>query len=151
MLLSGLGEDQITDRQLPGGWSIKDVTAHLMFWQRRSIARMEAGLENREPKFPDWPENLDPNEEESVDAINAWIYNTQRERSWESVYRDWHAGFLHFIALGETIPEADLLEVGKYPWLKDYPLAIILVSSREHHEEHRHHLMDWFHQQGDPG
>lgn len=142
-LLAGMDEAQITAQKLPMGWSIKDVMAHLMTWQRRSIARMEAGLLNVEPSFPEWPENIDPNEEEPVDPINAWIYATHRDRSWADVYRDWREGFQRFIDLGEAIPEKELLEVGRYPWLAGYPLAIVLVSSREHNEEHFDILMGW--------
>lgn len=37
-LLASMSDEQITDPQLPSGWSIKDVIAHLMAWQQRSIA-----------------------------------------------------------------------------------------------------------------
>jgi hypothetical protein len=144
-LLGRLPEEQITSRQLAGGWSIKDVMAHLMAWQQRSIARMEAGLSDHEPVFPAWPEGVDP-EQEDVDEINAWIYETHRERSWEHVYQDWRNGFQRFIELGEAVPEGVLMEVGRFAWLKEYPLSIILVSSYEHHQEHRDNLVEWLRQ-----
>ena len=55
-LFTSLTEEQITARQLPSQWTIKDVVAHLMAWQQRSIARVEAALLDREPVFPGWPE-----------------------------------------------------------------------------------------------
>jgi hypothetical protein len=62
-LLASLSEEQITAPQLPADWSIKDVIAHLMAWQQRSIARLEAALLNRAPELPKWPAELDPEPE----------------------------------------------------------------------------------------
>jgi len=53
-----------------------------------------------------------------------------------AVYLAWKSGFLHFLELVESIPPADLLEVGKYAWLPDYALIAVLEGSLEHHREH---------------
>jgi len=62
-LLAGMSEEQISASHLPSNLSIKDVIAHLRAWQQRSVARLEAALLNREPEFPNWPAELDPNSE----------------------------------------------------------------------------------------
>ncbi len=41
-LLASLSEEQITALLLLSIWSIKDVMAHLMAWQQRYIARVQA-------------------------------------------------------------------------------------------------------------
>jgi hypothetical protein len=148
-VLAGLSEEQITAPHLPAHLSIKDVMAHLWAWQQRSIARLEAALFNREPDFPRWPAGLDPDSEDDLDQINAWIYETHRDQPWSSVYQAWRDGFLRFLELGEAMPEEDLLQPGRYSWLADHPLSLILVSSYEHHhEEHLEPLLAWLHQQG---
>src|SRR5437588_13132413 len=81
-LLASLSEEQITNRNLPSGWSIKDVIAHMWAWQQRSVARNEAALHDREPAYPDWPERLQPDPEEDVDKTNAWIYETNGDKPW---------------------------------------------------------------------
>src|SRR5215216_6197413 len=135
-LLASLSEEQITARQLPDNWSIKDVIAHLRAWQQRSIARLEAALLNREPEFPKWPAQLDPEVEGQPHELNAWLYEAYRDQPWSSVHRDWREGFQRFLELGEAIPEKDLLDVDRYPWLEGYPLSFILQASYEHHHEH---------------
>ena len=146
-LLTGLNEEQCTAPYLPSDLSIKDVLAHLMAWQQRSIARLEAALLNRDPEFPGWPVELDP-ESDDVDELNAWIHGLYHEQSWPEVHRNWRAGFLRFLDLGEAIPEPDLLGVGRYTWLDEYPLSIILLASHEHHEEHLEELRVWLRQNG---
>jgi hypothetical protein len=148
-LLAGMSEEQITEPHLPSSLSMKDVIAHLWAWQQRSIARMEAALHDREPQFPRWLETLEPDSEDDLDQVNAWIYETYREKPWSLVYRDWREGFLRFLELGEAIAEEDLLEPGRYAWLQGHPLSLVLVSSYEHHhEEHLEPLLAWLRNNG---
>ncbi len=113
-LLVSLNEEQLTAPLVPSNWSIKDVMAHLRAWQQRSIARVQAAQLDREPEFPKWPAELDPDSEGNTDKINAWIYETNREQPWSSVHRDWREGFLRFLELAEPISERDLLDAGRY-------------------------------------
>lgn len=146
-LLASLTEAQITAPNLPDNWSIKDVVAHLWSWQQRSVARMEAALHNRKPQFPPWPPSLQPDSDDDLEALNTWLYQSNRDKPWPAVYHDWRTQFLRFIELGEAIPEKDLLEPGRYPWQGEYPLALTLISSGEHHQlEHREPLLAWLQQ-----
>ena len=147
-LLASMSEEQITAPHLPSNLSIKDVIAHLRAWQQRSIARLEAAVLNREPEFPRWPAELDPDSEDDPVQINAWIYETYREQPWSSVHRDWREGFLRFLELGEGILEKDLLDAARYPWLEGHPLAFILLASYDHHQEHLEKLLAWLREHG---
>lgn len=144
-LLVSLSDEQITAPRFDYDWSIKDVIAHLWAWQQISIARMEAAMLNRQPQFPEWVAELDADWEENANQTNAWIYGTYHDKPWSEVYQDWRKGFLRFLELGEPISEKDLLDGDRYPWLKGYPLAFILVASYEHHQEHLDKLLAWLH------
>lgn len=147
-LVAGLSEEQLNTLQPASTMSIKDVLAHLMAWQQRSIARLEAAVLNKDPEFPPWPIGLDP-DADNVDQINAWIYQTYHDQPWADVHRKWREGFLRFMELGEAIPEKDLFRVGKYHWLKEYSISMVLVWSCEHHHsEHLEPLVAWLGQSG---
>jgi hypothetical protein len=148
-LLASMSEEQITAPHLPSHWSIKDVIAHLRAWQQRSIARLRAAQLDREPEFPQWPTKSDPDSEDNPDEVNAWIYETYREQPWSSVHRDWREGFLQFLELAEPISERDLLDSSRYPWLKGYPLSLILLASYDHHQEHLEKSLVWLDQHRD--
>jgi hypothetical protein len=147
-LLAGMSEEQITAPQLPSKLSIKDEIAHLWAWQQRSVARTEAALNHREPKYPRWPETFDPDPEEDVDQTNAWIFETNRDRPWHSVYGDWRAQFLRFLELSEEISEKDMLNPKRYGWMGGYPLSASHLGSYEHHEEHLEKLLARLDQNG---
>jgi hypothetical protein len=149
VLLASLSEQQITAPHFDYNWSIQDVIAHLWAWQQISIARMEASALNREPEFPRWVTELQGNWEENADQTNARIYEIYHGMPWSEVYQNWRAGFLRFLEAGEPIPEKDLLDGNRYPWLNGYSLAFILVASYDHHQEHLEKLLAWLHQHGE--
>ena len=136
-LLSGRTEAAITARRLPTDWSISDVVAHLMAWQQVSIARVEAALRRKEPKYPNWLGGADPFfAEDHVNEFNARIHELYRQESWSTVHRSWRSGFLRFLELADAISENELLETGRYPWLNGDALAAVLEGSLQHHREH---------------
>jgi len=142
-LLASLSEEQITTPRFDFDWSIKDVMAHLWAWQQISIARMEGGLHDREPDFPNWIVKAIGNWEEEADQVNALTFKLNHEKPWAEIYKNWKNGFLRFLELGNEISERNLLDGDRYPWLKGYSLAFILVASYDHHQEHIEKLTNW--------
>ena len=138
-VLNSLSAEQITAPNFIANWSIKDTLAHLMAWQIRSIARLEAALVNKEPEFPKWPVEPEPDPGDNSDEINAWIYQTYHDQPFSSIHPAWSAGFQRFLELGQAIPEKDLLDPQRYPWMEGQPLAMVLIGSYEHH--HIDHLV----------
>ncbi|HZQ07998.1 MAG TPA: ClbS/DfsB family four-helix bundle protein [Anaerolineae bacterium] len=139
--LTTLTDQQITIPPAPSEMSIKDTIAHLRAWQQVSIARLEAAQKNQEPILPDWLSGQNPESDEHREEFNARIYQTYRDQPWSNIHRDWRTGFLHFIELAASIPEPDLLDPQKYPWLNGYNLLAVLEGSSEHHHEHLDQLL----------
>ena len=134
-LLENFSVEQIMTPRFDHNWSIKDVIAHLWGWQQISVARMEAAALNQEPKFPNWITDL-RGWEENASRTNDRIYEVYHEKSWAEIHQNWQAGFLHLIESAKPIQEKDLLDGDRYSWLKGYSLALILIASYDHHQEH---------------
>ena len=147
-LLDRLGNNQIHALLTPSNWSTKDAISHLRAWQQRSIARLEAALTDREPVFPKWLPELDPDSESSTDKTNAWIYDVYRDEPWSTVRQNWRDGFLRFLELGERISERDMMDESRYTWLGGVPLALILIGLYDHHQEHIDILRIWLKEHG---
>jgi len=150
-MLAGLRPAQIVDPSLADGLSVKDTLAHLQAWQARTIARLEGALQGHAPHFPQWPVALAEEESsEAVDRANAWILATQRDRPWAEIYQAWRSGFLRFLDLLRTIPEADLHPGGKLAWVAEYQLLASGTGSYDyHHAEHRDRLEAWLRNHAD--
>jgi hypothetical protein len=142
--LASLNEEQITTPHFDFDWSIKDVIAHLWAWQQISIARMEGGLQDREPEFPKWIVESHEDWEANADRVNAVTFERRHNRPWSEIHQNWRDGFLRFIELGDLISERNLLDGDRYPWLKGYSLAFILIASYDHHQEHLEKLNKWW-------
>ncbi len=120
--------------------SLKDKIAHLWAWQQRTIEKLQAAMEDREPEFPEWPAGLDPDREEDLEPVNSWIYDSLKDKSWDEVLTDWENGFQIVIDLAGQIPEDALLEKGRFAWLGDGRLYDVLYGTYDHH--HVEHLPD---------
>ena len=142
-LLASLNEETILKPSFDDGWSVKDVVAHLWAWQQISIARMEAGWNDREPELPPWIVESIEDWEEDANRVNALTFDKYHQKPWSQIHRSWKEGFLRFLELGEKISERDLLDGDKYLWLKGYSLAFILIASYDHHHEHLEKLHNW--------
>lgn len=147
-LLDSLDEPQLTTPLEADEWSIKDIVAHLWAWQQRTIARNEAAMANREPIFPEWPPDVKPDTEGSADIINRWIYATYHDQSWPAIYHKWHTGFQRLIDTAAEISERELLDTDRFDWLDGYSLALVVLASYDHHQEHYEKLQAWFHEHG---
>src|SRR5258708_39660146 len=44
-LLDEIGEAYMTQPEVAGGWSIKDIVAHITGWRRRTVTRFRAALD----------------------------------------------------------------------------------------------------------
>lgn len=142
-LLASLSEEHIIMPSFDDNWSIKDVVNHLWGWQQISIARMNAGVFNREPEFPKWLTNFPGNWDESASQTNAWIYKNFHNQTWADAHKNWQEGFLQLLDLAGQVSERYLLDGDRYVWLKGYSLAFVLLASYEHHQEHLEKLIVW--------
>src|SRR5947199_9556001 len=76
----------MTQPEVAGGWSIKDIVAHITGWRRRTVLRFRAALDPTVDMTPYWPAELD--EDDEVDQINAGIYKANRTRPHADVRHD---------------------------------------------------------------
>src|SRR6185437_10305384 len=75
-LLAAIGPARMMQSDVAGGWSIKDIVAHLTGWRWRTVARFRAARSGGPVTPSPWPPEL-----KTDDEINAWIYAANRDRS----------------------------------------------------------------------
>ena len=98
--LDEVGEERMEAPGVCGAWSVKDIVAHLTGWQHRLIADMQAAQRGEAEPAPPWPAHL-----ESEDAINAWIYETNRERSLGEVLEEKERVLAQYLDVIEALPD----------------------------------------------
>jgi hypothetical protein len=131
-LLDQIGEARMDQPDVAGGWSIKDIVAHLTGWRRRTVARLQAAQRGEGEPPPPWPAQL-----QTDDEINAWIYETNRGRSVHEVLDDSDQVFQQLLAAVEGLPDEVLSDPARHlPWLEAESIkpADFFGHFREEHE-----------------
>lgn len=141
-VVAAAGEERASRPGAFDGWSLKDVVAHLTGWRLMTAARLEAGLTGIEPAAP-WPAHL--HEDDDTDAINAWFYETSRDKPLEQVMRESRETFDRCRRAIAALPEEALFQPGHFPWLGAYALGPAVVSGTvmHYHEEHEPAVRAW--------
>ncbi len=136
-LLSDIGEAHMTQPDVAGGWSIKDIVAHLTGWRRRSVARFQAALRHESSFQTPWPPEL-----QGDDEINAWIYEANRDRPLADVLQEDRAVFQQLVDTLSAFPEAELLDPRRFGWMEGEPPTGAAFFAH-FHEEHEPDMRAW--------
>ena len=125
-----------------GAWTFKDLTAHLLGWRERTIARLDAaGRGDEMPPLP-WPAELDGDDAADVDAINAWIYEQNRDRPLDDVLADADASYQRLASSVSALSENDVTSPDRFPYLEGQALADADLLGHLH-EEHEPAINAW--------
>lgn len=99
-VLDQIGPTRMDQPGVNGAWSMKDIVAHLTGWNHRLVDRLQAAQHGEPEPPPPWPAHL-----QGEDDINAWIYESKRERSVREVLDESHQLFQELIATVEGLPD----------------------------------------------
>jgi hypothetical protein len=131
-----------------GTWTFKDVAGHLNGWRRRTVDRLEAAVRDEVPPPSPWPDELNDETDEGVEAINGWIYERNRHRPAAAILAEAREQFRRMWAAVEAIPEDELVTPGRFPWLGGAPLSAVVAGALDHlHEEHEPAIRAWLAEQ----
>lgn len=114
-----------------GGWSVKDILAHLVEWQRMNLSWYAAGLRGQEPAMPAPGYTF-----RELPRLNAMIFHKHHRRALRTIvqeYREYHEQVVRLI---RSLPDADLVTLGRWTWtgpswtLSDYLRAATAAHYR---------------------
>ena len=123
-LWQGLTRDQMTHRPGPHPeWSVKDLIAHLSWWETNAMQRITILMTNHPAKLAD------------VDALNARVFIENKDRSLESVLSEFESNLSRLEAQINTLSDDGLNDESRYPGglpLKQY----LIVNTYGHYVDH---------------
>jgi hypothetical protein len=129
--LAQFGDDQLLTPNLHGGWSIKDLIAHIGFWEQHTTIRFSALLRGAEP----------PDEGLSLDDLNAQVYAQNRHKPLVEVRLAEQAAYEQLWLLVENATEDDLFNPQRFAWTQGKPFAEWVENNTYGHYEQ--HQADW--------
>jgi hypothetical protein len=139
-LLTAIGPARMTQPDVAGGWSIKDIVAHLTGWRSRTVARFRAAHSGDPVVPPPWPQEL-----QADDDINAWIYAANRDRPLDAVLSDSRETFQQLVDAISAFDEAELRDSSRFGWLGGERFRGASFFGH-FHEEHEPAMRAWLEQ-----
>jgi uncharacterized protein (TIGR03083 family) len=137
-ILAPLDEAQLTTPGVIGGWSIKDILAHVTAWHHRLLAWLHAAGHNEEPTISG------PNSEEEMDRLNEQFYQENKFRPLADVLGDFRSSYLQIVEAVQAMPEEDLIDPRRFAWLDGDSLRqLVAGDTYDHYEEHRQQIEEW--------
>jgi len=124
-----------------GGWSVKDILAHLVEWQQMNLDWYAAGLRGEKPAIPAPGITM-----REIPRLNQMIYRKHHRRPLSDVLRDYEANHARVVALIKSLPDEDLITLGRYSWtgpswtLSDY----LRASTAAHYLWARTRIRRWW-------
>jgi len=123
-----------------GGWSVKDILAHLLEWQQMNLDWYAAGLRGEKPAIPAPGITM-----RELPRLNAMIYRKHHRRSLEDILRDYKSYHERVVSLIKSLPDEELVTLRRYSWtgpswtLSDY----LRASTAAHYLWARTRIRRW--------
>jgi len=131
-VVHALGEADLSEPSLDGGWSVKDVLAHIAVWERRLLTALEAAARGDVPVWPEVGYTF-----RDTDRLNARDFEANRGRSLEDVRRESRRSFEETLGAIERFSEDDLTRGDRWPWANGMSLVQMMSpNTDEHYREH---------------
>ena len=130
--LDQIGEARMEKPGVAGDWTMKDIVAHLTGWNRWLVLRLQAAQRGEPEPPPPWSAHA-----QTEDEINAWIYESNRERSLREVLDEMQEVHQLLLAFIEDLPDDVRIERDwRLVWLGDqrFPAGEFFDHFHDDHE-----------------
>lgn len=119
-LLNSLSEEQMLHPRIAGDWSVKDILAHLTWWEQETISEIVHGIE------------LDlglQGEPWNTEKANMLMVEAQRLTPLAAILTAFHTSYQQMYNVAEELSEETLADEELYTHLMD--------NTSNHYAEHR--------------
>ena len=135
--LARVDDDRWLTPELLGGWSMKDLLAHLGWWEGWIVGIYATLLRGEAP----YAQHLD---QKTVDDLNAQALAKYHGQPLAEVRRQEEDAYRNLLAVVEKAPEEDLFDPHRFAWLQGQPLAEWIVNNAYgHYDEHLVDVLRW--------
>jgi hypothetical protein len=116
-------------------WSVKDLTAHIHYWQDFLFSQIQAVLDNTVVMQQPLESQAD------TDRINRQVVLASRDKPWAVVHLEFQQSTQRVLEIIESLSDVDLFTRGRFLAIDHEPLWVSIASETyEHYEEHLEHI-----------
>ena len=136
--LASLDESEMTDPTLEGGWSVKDVLAHIVDWEQRMTLWINESLDDEGPDLTsDWSDEI-------LNKLNQEIYENNKDREYQEVWDEFQLSYQQSWKAVKRLTDEDLFEPHRFAWREGRPMWYIVEANMSgHYKEHNEAIKHW--------
>src|SRR6478736_3211511 len=97
-LLAEVGEERMTRPGVEGDWSVKDIVAHVNFYEDWLVGYLQSALRGEKPQSNPETAGVD------TDQQNAWVYERIRDRPLRDVLEESPRIFARLLETVQALP-----------------------------------------------
>jgi len=138
-VLDGISESDKYLAKTCGDWSIKDVMAHITFWEQSVMRWYREGLISADVETPAPGFGWD-----QVDQLNRSVYEAHQADPLEEVQAAFDRSFAEVLIFINSLRETGLFAEHQFEWLGDFVLIdLVLNNTVDHYREHHQSIRAW--------
>lgn len=126
---AGLSDDQLTEPGVTGDWSVKDILAHVSWWEEESIKHLPAILQGEQP--PRYSRLYG-----GIDAFNALMTGQWRELTLSEVQQRLEATHKQLMDFLHSVPEEQYTKETRFRRRLGW-------DSYKHYPQHTQAIREW--------
>ena len=126
--LSVLSAEDIVQPGVTGIWSVNDILAHLIAWERLFLDWYYSGIQGYSPTTT--PVGM---YQRTIDALNQQIYEKNQCRSLDDILDEFHTSYDLIMLVNEAIPERDMFVHDRFSWTGKLTLADYIAGNTCNH------------------
>jgi uncharacterized protein (TIGR03083 family) len=135
LLLAQLSVAEMNQPGAVGVWSVKDVLAHLAFWERYAVNTLRAVARGETPEL---------SADDETERRNASVVAQYYQRPLSAVIADWQQAREELLDAIEDLDDEDLNDPDRFPWSAGQSLLDRLAgNSYDHEQEHIEQIREW--------
>ena len=135
LLVAQLSVAEINQPGAVGVWSVKDVLAHIAFWERYAVNILQAAVHGETPML---------SAEDETERKNASVVAQYYQRSLAAVISDWQQAREDLLEAIEDLADEDLNDPNRFSWNAGRSLLDrIAANSFGHEQEHIEQIQAW--------
>lgn len=138
--ITPLSSTQMLEPRLPDGRSVKDVLAHLSWWDQWLLCTLPVDRNTSAPPIPPPLFDQIPLTDHWADEMNAKVYAYNQPRELSPIQAEFTATYNQLLQRVSQLTITDLDNPAGISAVIGQPVAPLILGIYEHYEEHAHEL-----------
>jgi hypothetical protein len=134
-VLSQIDLERYLTPAFDGGWSIKDVLAHIVHWEQLMITWLRGAAKGALPNLPA--------SDQDVNALNLQAFEENKNLPLDDVLESFNRSYPQAFAIAENSPDALIFTKNPLPGREQPFWITIAANTWWHYQEHREAFEGW--------